>query len=110
MSGATQEQITEAQQKGYLKVNITAGDGKTKPQTGQKVSMHYVGRLLDGSVFDSSRKRGKPFEFTLGVGQVIAGWDKGVAEMTLGEKAYLICSHPYAYGLKNVANFFSHKL
>ncbi len=99
MSGATQEQIKEAEQKGYLKVTTKPGDGSTRPKTGQKISMHYTGRLLDGSVFDSSVKRGKPFEFTLGVGQVIGGWDKGVAEMTLGEKAYLICSHPYAYGL-----------
>jgi FK506-binding protein 1 len=66
---------------------VAAGDGKTFPQKGDVLTMHYTGRLLsDGSKFDSSVDRGQPFQFTIGVGQVILGWDRGVAEMSLGEK------------------------
>jgi FKBP-type peptidyl-prolyl cis-trans isomerase len=60
--------------------------------------MHYTGRLTNGAVFDSSRLREMPFEFTLGAGHVIQGWEKGVATMTKGEKAVLRCAPTYAYG------------
>ena len=60
--------------------------------------MHYVGKLLDGSKFDSSRDRPGFFEFTIGQGQVIKGWGSGVATMHKGEKATLICRSDYAYG------------
>jgi FK506-binding protein 4/5 len=60
--------------------------------------VHYVGTLLDGTKFDSSRDRGEPFTFTLGAGHVIKGWDVGVASMKEGELANLICRHDYAYG------------
>ena len=56
------------------------------------------GTLLDGKKFDSSKDRQKPFQFKLGQGQVIKGWDEGVAQMELGEKAILTCSPDYAYG------------
>ena len=56
-----------------------------KSKKGDKLSMHYVGTLLvDGSQFDASRDRGQPFEFTLGVGQVIQGWDQGLVNMCIG--------------------------
>ncbi|CAD8066776.1 unnamed protein product [Paramecium sonneborni] len=83
---------------GFKVETITPGDGKSFPQKGQKVFVHYVGTLLDGSEFDSSRKRGKPFQFTLGAGQVIKGWDQGVAKLSKGEKAILTCPPDYAYG------------
>lgn len=61
-------------------------------------AVHYTGRLLDGTVFDSSVDRGQPFEFTVGVGQVIKGWDKGIMSMKKGEKCILRCEPDYAYG------------
>ena len=61
--------------------------------------MHYRGTLqADGSEFDSSYKRGKPFVFKIGVGKVIRGWDVGVMKMSLGEKAILFISSDYGYG------------
>lgn len=76
-----------------------AGSGEDGPQSGDKVSVHYVGTLAaDGSQFDSSRDRGDKFEFTLGEGQVIKAWDLGVATMKRGELALLTASAEYAYG------------
>jgi FK506-binding protein 1 len=60
--------------------------------------MHYVGTLLDGKQFDSSRDRGSPFETEIGVGKVIKGWDEGVPRLSLGEKAILTATPDYAYG------------
>ena len=56
------------------------------------------GTLTNGKKFDSSKDRGKPFKFKIGKGQVIRGWDEGVAEMSVGERAKLTCSSDYAYG------------
>jgi FK506-binding protein 1 len=75
-----------------------AGDGTTFPTRGQTVIVHYTGTLTDGTKFDSSRDRGAPFRFVLGVGQVIKGWDEGVAQMSVGQRANLTCSPDYAYG------------
>lgn len=65
---------------------------------GKKVSVHYVGKLLDGTEFDNSVKRGEPIEFVLGQGQVIPGWDEGIAMMKEGEKAILLIPSKLAYG------------
>ncbi|KAM3850432.1 peptidyl-prolyl cis-trans isomerase Fkbp12-like [Diretmus argenteus] len=62
------------------------------------------GTLSDGKKFDSSRDRGKPFEFKLGKGEVIRGWDEGVAQMSVGQRAKLTCSPDFAYGSSSVAN------
>ncbi|XP_029380536.1 FK506-binding protein 1-like [Echeneis naucrates] len=79
---------------------IRPGDGKTFPQKGQTVAVHYVGTLTSGKKFDSSRDRGEAFTFKIGQGQVIRGWDEGVAQMSLGQLAKLTCSPDYAYGSK----------
>lgn len=73
------------------------GDGRV-PQPGQTVSVHYDGRLENGTQFDSSRKRGQAFEFKLGQGQVIKGWDIGVAKMSRGQKGRLSIPSQLAYG------------
>ena len=69
-----------------------------KPSNGNKVKVHYKGMLLDGTVFDSSFKRNQPIEFTLGVGQVIKGWDEGVLLLGIGDKASFIIPSDLAYG------------
>jgi len=83
---------------GVQVTTITPGDGQTFPKTGDQVSIHYVGTLENGKQFDSSRDRGKPFVTKIGVGQVIRGWDEGVPQLSLGQKARLECSPDYAYG------------
>ncbi len=69
-----------------------------KPTKGEKVKVHYKGMLLDGTVFDSSFKRNQPIEFTLGVGQVIRGWDEGISLLGVGDKASFIIPSDLAYG------------
>ena len=81
--------------------DIIVGQGAT-PTTGQRLTVHYIGRLANGTVFDSSISRGQPFQFTLGVGQVIAGWDEGLATMKVGGSRKLVI--PPALGYGNVPN------
>lgn len=83
---------------GVTKETIKAGDGVTFPQRGQRVHVHYTGTLTNGKKFDSSRDRGQPFSFTIGRGEVIRGWDEGVAQMSVGEQAKLTCTPDFAYG------------
>lgn len=70
------------------------------PNPGQNVEVHYIGTLADGTKFDSSRDRGQPFVFTLGVGQVIKGWDEGVAMMKVGTRAKLTIPPQLGYGAR----------
>lgn len=79
----------------YLEVQ--AGSG-TQATAGKMVSVHYTGKFQDGRVFDSSVSRGEPITFKLGVGQVIKGWDEGIALMKVGGKAQLIIPSNLAYG------------
>jgi peptidylprolyl isomerase len=78
-------------------IDEVAGTGAS-PQPGQVVRVHYTGWLTDGSKFDSSVDRGQPFEFPLGQGRVIQGWDAGVATMQVGGKRRLIIPSDLAYG------------
>lgn len=82
-----------------LRIKITEkGKGKVKPQTGETVVVHYTGRLVNGTKFDSSVDRGQPFEFILGIGQVIKGWDQGISLLNVGDKASLVIPPDLAYG------------
>jgi FKBP-type peptidyl-prolyl cis-trans isomerase len=81
-----------------LKIDeLKAGTG-TEAKAGNTVTVHYVGTLTNGSKFDSSRDRGKGFTFKLGAGQVIKGWDQGVAGMKIGQLRKLTIPPHLAYG------------
>ena len=82
---------------GLQYVKLVEGDGAT-PQTGQTVYVHYTGTLEDGTKFDSSRDRNRPFSFPLGTGRVIKGWDEGVALMKVGDRFKLIIPPDLGYG------------
>ncbi|XP_062142282.1 FK506-binding protein 59 [Drosophila sulfurigaster albostrigata] len=83
---------------GVLKEILKEGTGADTPNNGCKVSLHYTGRLVDGTEFDSSVARNEPFEFELGKGHVIKAFDMGVATMKVGERCFLTCASNYAYG------------
>ena len=86
---------------GILKTILKEGAGEVIPN-GKHAKVHYVGTLLNGDEFDSSRKRKDPFTFVVGRRDVILGWDKGVATMRKGEVCTLTCAPHYAYGSRGV--------
>jgi FKBP-type peptidyl-prolyl cis-trans isomerase FkpA len=79
--------------------HLTQGQGRA-PQAGQRVRVHYTGWLTNGQKFDSSKDRNEPFEFVLGRGQVIKGWDEGVAQMKIGDKVRLTIPPELGYGAR----------
>jgi peptidylprolyl isomerase len=83
---------------GLRYIDELVGDGDT-PSRGQQVIVEYTGWLTDGSSFDSSRGRG-PFDFAIGTGSVIRGWDEGVASMRVGGKRRLIIPSALGYGAR----------
>jgi len=89
MSDAPELQIT----------NEVLGEGPAA-KAGDTVAVHYTGRLLDGTKFDSSVDRGQPFRFSVGIGQVIKGWDLGVAGMQVGGKRTLTIPSELGYGAR----------
>lgn len=93
-------QTTES---GLQYVVIEEGTGD-QAVAGKKVKVHYSGKLEDGTEFDSSYKRGQPIEFTLGAGQVIKGWDEGIALMKVGDKRQLIIPPQLGYGAAGAGN------
>lgn len=82
----------------YYKI-LEKGNG-TKAQKGKTVSVHYEGKLDNGQVFDSSYKRNQPIEFSLGVGQVISGWDEGISLLNVGDKARFVIPPHLGYGTR----------
>jgi FKBP-type peptidyl-prolyl cis-trans isomerase len=112
--GAREQKIAEAKAKmdaeldklaaGFEKTDsglrykiLQKGNGE-KASKGKNISVHYKGQLTDGSVFDSSYQRKQPIDFTVGVGQVIKGWDEGLQLLQVGDKARLVIPSPLAYG------------
>lgn len=97
---------TQPQESGLVYVCTKKGKGP-KPGYKQMVKVHYTGKLLDGRVFDSSVERGEPIEFQLGVGQVIPGWDEGIALMSKGEKGILYIPSNLAYGARQAGELIT---
>ncbi len=92
---------------GLVYVCTKPGKGP-KPTQNQMVKVHYTGKLLDGTVFDSSVDRGEPFEFQLGTHAVIPGWDEGIALMSKGEKGVLYIPSQLAYGARKTGPIPAH--
>jgi peptidylprolyl isomerase len=91
----TGSEVTTASGLKYVDEKI--GEGSL-PAAGKTVSVHYTGTLVDGRKFDSSRDRNQPFSFTIGIGQVIKGWDEGVMTMKVGGKRKLTIPPELGYG------------
>lgn len=80
---------------------LAIGKGKA-PEQGDTVVVHYTGCLLDGTKFDSSLDHGEPFEFTLGIGEVIPGWDEGLSDLRVGDRVKLTIPPDLGYGVLGV--------
>ncbi len=90
-------QTMNAQNPQLVSTDTVVGTGETA-EAGDLVTVHYTGRFVDGKVFDSSVVRGEPFQFVLGRGQVIAGWDEGIVGMKVGGKRTLSIPPELGYG------------
>lgn len=87
-----------------LEIKTTqSGSGEQKTKNGDMIAVHYTGKLANGTKFDSSVDRGTPFEFKIGQGMVIAGWDKGLLDMKVGEKRTLTIPAEMGYGTQGAA-------
>ncbi len=81
-----------------LKYTVNSAGSGTRAKAGDIVKVHYTGKLTDGTIFDSSVQRNKPFQFKLGEGQVIAGWDEGISQLYVGDKATITIPSELGYG------------
>ena len=95
--GETTTHAVQSTTTGLKFIDIVEGTG-VAPSTGNKVTVHYTGYLTNGKKFDSSVDRNSPFTFVIGYGQVIKGWDEGVASMKVGGKRKLIIPAELGYG------------
>lgn len=100
-TGASKGATVKTAPDGLKMEDVKVGTG-AEAVAGRTVSVHYTGMLTDGKKFDSSLDRGKPFEFPLGAGRVIKGWDEGVAGMKVGGKRKLTIPSQLAYGDQGV--------
>lgn len=100
-SSAPANEVTTAS--GLKYVDVAEGTGPT-PQTGQTVVVHYTGMLQDGTKFDSSVDKGRPFSFSIGRGSVIKGWDEGLMTMKVGGKRRLTIPPKLGYGAQSQPN------
>jgi len=100
------EEVRLTEDGGIVKRIFERGDeGREKPESGEKVHVLYEGRLAsDNSVFDKSVDPESPFKFKIAEGQVIKGWDVGIASMVVGERAELVLAPEYAYGESGAGN------
>jgi peptidylprolyl isomerase len=108
LAQTTGKPVTETTTASGLRITDTVVGTGDSPKTGQTCVMHYTGWLYvngeKGKKFDSSVDRGKPFEFVIGTGRVIKGWDEGVASMKIGGKRTLIIPADLGYGARGAGN------
>lgn len=100
-SNESDNKDTQMPSTGYTTEEVTLGEGNIA-EPGDRLTVHYVGQLTDGKIFDSSRDSNTPFTFTLGSGNVIRGWDEGMQGMRVGGKRRLIIAPDYAYGERGI--------
>ena len=104
-SDQTNENLNTNQSTMELKKELLQeGTGEQVVKSGDQISVHYTGTLVDGTKFDSSVDRGVPFDLTIGIGRVIPGWDQGIVGMKVGEKVKLTIPPELAYGDQSVGD------
>jgi len=94
--------MTESIKNNMLEIETIVEGSGTEAKVGDNLTVHYTGMLEDGTKFDSSVDRGTPFNFVLGMGQVIEGWEKGMEGIKVGEKRKLTIQPEYAYGERGI--------